>query len=46
MLAVFPAVFQDAFYLYLGRPLPGEGPDGHLPSKIDSGAGFGPDPGG
>ncbi len=35
----FPAVWKDAFYFDLGCPLPGEGPNGHLPSKIDS---FGP----
>ncbi len=34
-----PAVFKVAFYSYLGCPLPGKGPDGHFPSKIDS---FGP----
>ncbi len=33
---VSPAVFEDAFYFYLGCPLPGEGPDGHFPSKFDS----------
>ncbi len=34
-----PAVFKEAFYFHLGCPFPGEGPDGHLPSNIDS---FGP----
>ncbi len=34
-----PAVFKDIFYFYLGCPLPGDGPDGHLPSNI---CGFGP----
>jgi hypothetical protein len=34
-----PAVLKDAFYVYLGSPLPGEGPDGHFPSRINS---FGP----
>ncbi len=31
-----PAVFQAAFYFYLGSPLPGEGLDGHVPSNMDS----------
>ncbi len=29
-----PAVFKDALYSDVGRPLPGEGPDGPSPSKI------------
>ncbi len=31
-----PVVFKYVFYFYVGCPLPGEGRDGHLPSKIDS----------
>jgi hypothetical protein len=34
-----PAESKDAFQVYLGCPLPGEGPDGHVPLKANS---FGP----